>query len=566
MRSKFIWLVISCIMVITLVLASCGGEKEQQGGGTLYVVDAEPSTFDPADAINATNTDCSFTNETLSICHWEWPAEKCGFYGVEMDSISDPETWLAPNLALSFERPDLQTTIFHLRKGVKWNAGLDEARELVGDREFTSDDVVWHFNYVMNSPKHEGRWGNIESITATDKYTVEVKAKEPDIFLTTEIAAQAYTYIHCKEVYEEYGNFADWRNNVGTGPFIRTEFETGTSITYEKNPDYWGHDEKNPDNSIPYVDGVKVLFITDLTTQVAAFRTGKIDQLRSGGISRHHVADLLETNPDIGVAKYITGNSYWSLRNDVEPFNDIRVRKAMNMAINRQEILEDFYGGEGSAWNNPYPPIYTEVYLPLETLPDDIKEIYTYNPEGAKELLAEAGYPNGFKTELVYYAATGSDIHEKNALIKEYLAAVGIDVELKLVDSATNRAMRYGFTYPQMYGDGMGVNYPEHFYQVWYVSTAPWNRCRVNDSYIDETVEKALKIGDFDERRALFRELDMYVLRNCFDLSPVNGYDYTIWQPWLKNYNGQRCLVFLGSATVYARVWIDQELKESMGY
>jgi peptide/nickel transport system substrate-binding protein len=235
----------------------------------------------------------------------------------------------------------------------------------------------------------------------------------------------------------------------------------------------------------------------------------------------------------------------------------------MNMAINRQEILDDFYEGEGSMWNEPYPPIYKDTYMPFDTLPEDIKEIYDYNPEGAKELLAEAGYPNGFKTNLVYFAPAGSDLHEKNALISSYLAEIGIDVEIQLVDSATNRSMRYGFTFPQIYGDGMGVNYPEHFYSVWSKSDAPWNRNRINDPYVDETIEKALTMFDVKARRALYRELDYYYLRNCLmGVAPVNGYTYTVWQPWMKNYTGQRCLVFLASATVYSRVWLDQDLKE----
>jgi ABC-type transport system substrate-binding protein len=105
--------------------------------------------------------------------------------------------------------------------------------------------------------------------------------------------------------------------------------------------------------------------------------------------------------------------------------------------------------------------------------------------------------------------------------------------------------------------------YPEHFYSVWIKSDAPWNRNRVNDAYIDETIEKALKMFDVKERRALYRELDYHYLRNCYmGIAPVNGYSYTVWQPWLKSYTGQRCLVFLGNDTVMARVWLDQDMRE----
>jgi peptide/nickel transport system substrate-binding protein len=529
------------------------------------VLDQDYGTDDPADALNATNTQCSFMNETMLICNWTWTPDQCGFYGVEMDSISDPETWLVGNIAESFEIVDEQTVHFNIRKGVKWNAGLPAARKLVGDRELTAKDVEWYFDYIMSAPKQKGRWEAVEYVKAIDNYTIEAKSKVPDIFLVSELAASAYTYVFCPDVGKKYGNFQDWKVNVGTGPFIRTDLVPGSSATYEKNPDYWGTDERNPSNQIPYVDKVREVFLTDVATELAAFRTGKIDQCQASGMDRHQFADLIKTNPETGYAKSITGNSYWSLRGDIKPFSDLRVRKALNMAVNRKEITDNFYGGEASMWNDPYPPIYKDIYMPFDTLPEDIKEIYSYNPEGAKKLLAEAGYPDGFKTSLVYYAAAGSELHEKNALIASYLAKVGVDVELKLVDSATNRSMRYGFTYPQMYGDGMGVNEPEHFYSVWIKSDAPWNRNRVNDPYVDETIAKALTIFDAKERRALYRELDYYYLRHCYmGIAPVNGYSYTVWQPWMKNYDGQRCLVFLGTGTIYARVWLDQDMREEM--
>ncbi len=569
MKVKLTWLIFSCLIVVSMLAASCGGgeveeEAEMKGGGvkygsTLTVIARDYASDDPADAVTQTMNQISFMNEPMLIGHWEWPTAKCGFYGVEMDSVTDPETWLVGNLAESFELIGEQTVRFHIRKGVKWNAGSEEAKALVGNREFDAYDVEKYFDYIMHAPKQEARFANIESVKALDKYTVEAKSVEPDIYLTMQIGAGAYCAIHNPEVLEKYGNYLDWKVNVGTGPFIRTDLTPGSSATYKKNPDYWNTDVRNPGNQIPYVDSVKELFLTDVATQLAAFRTGQIDILMRSGMTRHHLKDLLSTNPETGVAKFCTGNSYWSLRQDVEPFNDLRVRKAMNMAVNRQEILDDFYEGEGILWNEPYPPIYTEVYMPFESLPDDIKEIYTYNPEGAKELLTEAGYPNGFQTKLDYYAPAGSELHEKNALIVSYMAEVGIDVEIKLMDSATNRSERYGFGYPQIYGDGMGVNYPEHFYSVWIKSDAPWNRNRINDPYVDKTLEDALKIFDKKERRALYRELDYYYLRNCYmGVAPVNGYDFTIWNPWVKSYAGQRALYFQDAANVYARVWLDE--------
>ena len=101
MKTKYVWLVVNCLIIVSLLIASCGGgteEKEKvtsgdepQYGGVLTVIGQDFGSDDPADALNATNTQCSYMNETLLLCDWTWTPEQCGFYGVEMDSITDPE-------------------------------------------------------------------------------------------------------------------------------------------------------------------------------------------------------------------------------------------------------------------------------------------------------------------------------------------------------------------------------------------------------------------------------------------------------------------------------------------
>ena len=116
-----------------------------------------------------------------------------------------------------------------------------------------------------------------ESITATDDSTVVMKLTEPHLPAPSRILTHWFVYIMPPEVIEQHGDVRDWKNLVGTGPFMLTDIVEGASLTYAKNPDYWGHDEKYPENRLPYVDEVTRLEIPEEATALAALRSGRID-------------------------------------------------------------------------------------------------------------------------------------------------------------------------------------------------------------------------------------------------------------------------------------------------
>ena len=118
---------------------------------------------------------------------------------------------------------------------------------------------------------------------------------------------------------------------------------------------------------------------------------------------------------------------------DQKPFNDIRVRRAMNLAVNKKEIIDSFFGGNAELHTYPFPPSFKDVYTPLEKLPPSARELYTYNPEKAKKLLAEAGYPNGFtfKAQISNASQTSMDLA---AMVVAYLAKIGVNLELEPMD------------------------------------------------------------------------------------------------------------------------------------
>ena len=149
---------------------------------------------------------------------------------------------------------------------------------------------------------------------------------------------------------EEYGDIQDWRNLVGTGPFMFTDWVDGSSMTWEKNPDYWGTDEKFPENQIPYADVTRVLVMKDEATRIAAMRTAKGDYmgwLANSAISTTEQAEaLLKTNPDITLIPYAYRSTTSTAFNvDKAPFDDINVRRAMQMALDLDTINTIYFKG-----------------------------------------------------------------------------------------------------------------------------------------------------------------------------------------------------------------------------
>ena len=190
----------------------------------------------------------------------------------------------------------------------------------------------------------------MESISATDRYTVVVKLKEPRLGALAAILDDWAARTYFPEVIKEHGDVSDWRNLVGTGPFMLTDWTKDSSVTWDKNPDYWGTDEKYPGNRLPYVDRLRSLTMPEVATQLAALHTGKVDYLGSLGGSQlktiDQVESLQQTNPDIVIWPFAFRNdNAYGMNVQIEPFDDIRVRKAMQMAINLEEISSAYYRG-----------------------------------------------------------------------------------------------------------------------------------------------------------------------------------------------------------------------------
>ena len=363
------------ILTATGLWAAGGSDSDDSASAAEKEMVRDPSTGEMVTApeYGGTLTQATASNVKVFDTFLAWPpynvsrvvVEKLGSvdWAIDRDEYPIKGGYILPlhviegALAESWEQLDPLTYIFHIREGVHWHK-----KAPMNGRELTAEDVEYNFHRYLGLGSGftepaplAGELGNVqfESITAADEYAVVFKLKEP--YLRTPILIQdSYTlFMQPPEVIEQHGDVTDWRNVVGTGPFELTDFVDGSSLTYIKNPDYWGFDEKFPENRLPYVDEFRVLVMPEEATRVAALRSGRIDYTgyhsAGGQIRSIDVAESLRrTNPELVLNEYSERADNGFIFNvSKPPFDDIRVRKAMTMAVDHETIKNTYFKGFG---------------------------------------------------------------------------------------------------------------------------------------------------------------------------------------------------------------------------
>jgi len=261
------------------------------------------------------------------------------------------------------------------------------------------------------------------------------------------------------------------------------------------------------------------------------------------------------------------------------PYQDVRVRQAMQLAIDNQKLADELYGGDGEIlyWPIWDTPEVHDGYVPLSELDDDMIEVlpgktisvadlFGRNVELAKELLAEAGYPDGFKAEILVYNYQ-FDLDSMQA-IKAMLAEVGIELTLKTVDYATWTAQWALGTYNEMgYFSWAGV--ATYFKGINWSGTSMFNASNVDDPVLNGYRDQMLAAYP-DEAKCLqiHKQMMPYLLEQCYGIQTAGATFYVLWWDWVKNYNGEGGIGYYKTINPdrFAYIWVDEDLKESMGY
>ena len=514
--------------------------------------------------------------EKLAMSDWAAPRDI-----FDLSATFPPAEYTRGQLAESWSQPDPLTVIVNVRQGVRWH---DKAP--MNGRELTAQDVEFNFHRQLGigsgftEPSETLTYGymwpsvKVASVTATDESTVVFKLQEPANTILHAILHESSSFIYPPEVIQEHGDANDWRNLVGTGPMMLTDWVEGSSWTWDKNPDYWGYDEKYPENRLPYVDHLRALTMTEPATRLAALRTGQLDLLSTltSISSLDQVESLQKTNPGIRIWGSASASTHSvGLNVQVEPFDDIRVRKALQMAINLEEINSAYYKGYADIIpQGQLSRFVTEAVIQFEDWPEDLKKVFDFDPEGAEALLDEAGYPRGedgvrIRTDIMHYAPRDLSYTQ---LLLSYWKKIGVEVEIDVQERAGFGPRRASADFRMMMaGESAGKTSALGWAGgIRYLAETQWNSSNVNDPWYEAKYKEKIAATTMEEINSVTKELNQYASEQFWTLfSPIVP-TYIASQPWLIGYNGEHMLGKNRYQSIFIRLWIDQELKEAMGH
>jgi peptide/nickel transport system substrate-binding protein len=431
---------------------------------------------------------------------------------------------------------------FKLRQGVKWH----NVAPLNG-RELTAADVKYCFEAYAKEGVQTATFQEIEGMETPDKHTLRVHLKGTNTLFPQNLA-EPIAVIFAREVLEEDGDLK--KRLVGTGPYTLKEHTRKVRIVLQRNPDYF-------DKGRPYVDEYIILSTPDDATRKAAFRTGQADFIWVPSPSEVEV--LRKTNPNVLAQSFHNTLAPFglALAQDKPPYNDVRVRRAISMAIDRQKQVDTVFEGHGiPGWGLPY--IYYQDKAPT------LKELgpwWQYRPDEAKKLMAEAGHGKGFETTIFYYEYFPQMTSQVQLVQADLKKNLNIDIKIQKLDYTTYygryvdgkwEGMSWGFQ------SGHAIGLDERAYQYMH-SKSPKNFFRVNDPVIDQLTTKVRQTADKAEQRNLAKKIVEREFDQALRLWMPYDNGFLVFQPHMRNAAAAalRRSDGYGSPTL-ARTWMDK--------
>lgn len=452
---------LTAVVVLLPILAGAGTPK---AGGTLkYGMLRDPVGWEPH--INQGWTTYTFLNSIY---------ETLVRYSLKGD--------LEPGLAERWENPTPTIYVLHLRKGVKFHSG----------NPFTAEDVKFSLERILDPKTAATRareFAVVQSVSVVDPHTVRISLKNSSApFL--DLLASGEAVIVDKKWAEAGGNFK--QQTSGTGPFKQGPFETGVRYSLVKNPDYW-------EKPYPYLDRIELASIAKDEVRVQALQTGSVDMIE---YVPWQSIKALEKDPNTRV--YVGYDTFNIIRLNPKrpPFDNPKVRQALNYLIDRQEVIELAWGGVGRAMGAGLIPEGHWAYPNLKT--------WSFDPAKGKRLLAEAGV-NPATTKIVFDSTTLTVHMDSAQIIVTQLQKAGFgQIELKPMDVPTQQKKRVSGDY-HMFIDGFSLPWPDpDFYTVWFSSGGPLYAKPVG--FADEQIDKLLDEGrstlDQAKRKAIYTQVE----------------------------------------------------------
>jgi peptide/nickel transport system substrate-binding protein len=469
-----------------------------------------------------------------------------------------PQQFLTGELAASYEQPDPLTLIFHMRQGVMWTGNNNIG---MAPREFTANDAAFELNRYWKSINGGGNLYYFDSITAQDKYTLVMKFNtySPDWLYRV-----GYGY-KCGMVPTEEvtAGALNWKNQVGTGPFILTDYVDGSEATYTRNPNYWGVTTINGKSyQLPFVQTLKYPVILDLSTEIAAVRTGKVDI--GWAIPMTYKTNLNTISPDLTTYSYLKNNYYQILfRCDKGIFQDVNVRRAMMVGTDLKKIGSSVFPGGFEINNFPLAPNLPGISTPINEYPASTQALFNYDPNKAKQMLVSAGYPNPFTVEITFQST--SEQNDIVAALADQWSKFGVTLKLKPVDAATWANIFANKSYSDIFVGSTGNSNPVSSLQ-YKALPGPFNLSNYSDDKAATLFNQALGTADPVAQNALFKQLNAYIVDQCPLIGMPAPYQLETYWPWVKNYFNEVEGGYQNYLPIVRLIWVDQNLKKSSGH
>ncbi len=493
MHRKLSWSVVAAVLLVALACTpsaqpakeqpAAGGEEKPQYGGVLNLAatNGDPPTLD----LHSSSTSAT-----------SLPVQPAYNPLVRYDPLEPTMTKVEPNLASSWDiSPDSKTYTFHLVKGVKFHQGGD----------FTASDAAFSFDRQKN-PGGRGQirprkavFDAVDRFEVVDDYTFKVVMKQPFASFLANIA-QGWMAMYDKE-WIESGHDPEKEIN-GTGPFVFKQYTRGTSFEHVKNTNYWK-------KGFPYLDGVMYFFIIDNNTIFAACRTG---QILSCAADPQQQSDLKSQFGDKVRFEKTTGGWGGNLVNMStirKPYDDIRVRRALAYAIDRQAAIKVLFDGQG----------YSQGYMPGKgpwaISPEELAKFPGYGPDveknraEAKRLLAEAGFPNGFNVTMGLRPSQ----EDASIFLQDQFAKIGIIGTLKSIETNTGYGLLEKGDYEIFnWSTAYAFDDPDAIFSEHYTCKAARNYQQLCIPEVDALFDKQSQTLDPAARKKLVNEMEKVAL------------------------------------------------------
>ena len=435
---------------------------------------------------------------------------------------------IVPDLAEKWEYKNPTTLVFTLRKGVRFHN-----KPPVNGREVTAEDVKYSLERFAAKSGFRSRFDQVQAIDVLDRHTVRITLKESFAPFLNHLASPTFAAILPREAEEKFKDFNHPDAVIGTGPFVLKSYDKGVRVTFERNPDYFM-------KGLPYLDGVVIEITPDAAARLSLLRAGRVELPHIWGwLSPEEGKSLQKTNPEMVITPtVVTAQGVIYMRTDQPPFNDVRVRRALSLAIDRKGWNDALLFGEGCIDSGPVPCAMKEWKLEAAKMdPAKARYLTGYDPQEAKKLLAEAGHARGFTTPMFHWPGYIPPWRSYYELAADNLGKVGITVELKPEEYGKYIATTYLGKYEKM---AMGPITPftevDDFLYGAHFPEQPNNRSHVADAALNKLLVAQRREMDPAKRREIVHEIQRYVADKAYYIYLPTWPQYVAHPPYVKGF------------------------------